>query len=282
MRQIASMRKKVKAKNEMLLSYENFFHDVKTPLAIMFSYMQMMDKLPGLPEEAKAHMSEVKKNWFRVTKLINDANDRTKINRGTLIPRIKNHDIVALVRETAEATSTLADKKNLRLRFYTNVSDKVMATDKNMVERIILNLLSNSIKYTPVGGEVSVTVHDHKNRVVLTVADNGRGIPPDVLERIFQRSVRAPGAQSQEGSGLGLSIVKELAEVMGGEVSIRSDSAGTQVGVKLPVMYIEDPKSAEKVFDLASDRLVQIELSDQYFAEQEAEEQYLRQYLGNQ
>ena len=281
MRRISSRRKKAKAKNEMLLSYENFFHDVKTPLNIMFSYMLMMDKLPGIPAEAAAYMAEVKKNWYRVIKLINDASDRTRINCGTLIPKVKNQDMVALAKEMAQATSLLADKKKIRLRFCANADEKVMAVDKNMVERILLNLLSNAIKYTPSGGEVSVTVHDLKNKVILTVADNGRGIPADILDRIFERNVRAPGTENQEGSGLGLSIVKELAEVMGGEVSIKSDSSGTSVAVRFPVMYIEDPRTAEKVADLTADRMVQIELSDQYFAEQEAEEQYLRQYLGN-
>jgi len=265
----------------MLASYENFFHDVKTPLAIMFTYMQMMDKMPDLPREARTYMAEVKKNWFRMTKLINDANDRTKIKRGALIPKIKNYDIVALARETTHATKTLADKKNIRVRFYTNINEKTMALDKGMVERILLNLLSNSIKYTSSGGEVAVSIHDQKNKIVLTVSDNGRGIPEDVLDKIFQRNVRAPGSEGEEGSGLGLSIVKELVEVMGGEVSIKSNTGGTQVSVRFPVLYIEDPKKAEQVSDMANDKMLQIELSDQYFAEQYPAEQYFKQSLGN-
>ena len=252
--------RRISRNESVLFAYENFFHDLKTPLAIIYSYLQILENESDMPEQALGHIDEVKKNWFRMTKLINDAGDRARINGGALIPKFKNVELVALLKETAEATKTLAERKNIRLSFASDAEEKVMAVDRGMFERIILNLLSNAIKYTDRGGQVRVELSDRGNKVYLTVTDTGRGIPPEISGKVFDRNA---AADQDKSSGLGLSIVKELTEILGGRVSIQSGPTGTTVTVKLPV-FINDSGQPEKVDNFFNDNIIQIELSDIY------------------
>lgn len=119
-----------------------------------------------------------------------------------------------------------------------------MFCDPDMVERIVLNLLSNAVKFTPEGGRINVSIYDKDNTVVLSVKDNGIGIPPEMKEIIFDRFIQVDNTSTRdrEGSGIGLSLVRSLVEMHGGTISVNSKQGeGSEFIVEIP---LKQPKYA--------------------------------------
>jgi len=252
--------------DERLQYYENFCHDLKTPLSMMYSCIQMLESQPETGQNAGAgHLLEdLKNHWYRMAKLINDVNDHTKIDQGVLLPKYKNHDLVPLLRELAESAQGLARRKEIRLEFYSLVLALPMALDKGLVERIVLNLLSNAVKFTNQGGLVELILEKENNQVRITVRDNGQGIGEDIRGRLFERGVYTQDeAVNPQGSGLGLSITKELAGLLSGDIQAESaPGQGASFVVTLPLLPPELGEDfTPPVDNLFVDQIIQMELA---------------------
>jgi len=245
---------------EDIIYYENIFHDMKLPLTVVHTTIQLLDTM-DLPGGVKDHLKAVENSCYRIMKLINDATDMARVEKGQLIPSLANHDLVFLINTLTENTYLLADKKNISLTFSSNALEKVMATDKAMLERILLNLLSNAIKFTETGGKIEVYLGDDRDFVEIIVRDTGIGIEADKIEEIFDRYITS---DRQRGHGLGLGIVKELTQALNGEVFVIKTPAGTEFVVRLPAVQIKEPKRKFFVEDFYKENIVQIELSEHY------------------
>lgn len=246
-------------------SYENAIHDMKIPLSVIHTTLQMLESMKEIPDDAKEYLKVAKSSCYRIMKLINDINDGAKIDNGYFYPTLTNYNVVALTKNITESTLLLANKKNISINFKTNTDKKIMGLDKDMLERILLNLLSNAIKFTGEGGQVDVIFVDKNETVEIIVKDNGIGIDIEKLNSIFTRYTTG---NSKIGSGIGLSIVNELTRLLGGSLTVRkgNNMLGSEFIVKLPVYTTKQTRSKIKHFDdFYSDNIVQIELSDDYF-----------------
>jgi signal transduction histidine kinase len=136
------------------------------------------------------------------------------------------------------SVAEFAKNKGISLIFDTEVEEKIMACDVDNIERIMLNLLSNSIKYTKPGGNIYVNIYDNEEAVTVSVKDTGIGIPKDKLKIIFERFMQVDSSlkRESEGSGIGLALVKSLVEKQGGEIWLRSEEGlGTDFSLKFPL-----------------------------------------------
>jgi len=249
-------------------------HEFKTPLTVIMTAIQAMEMFCSneLSERAKRYINTIKQNSFRQFRLVRNLLD---ITRGTADQiRLNNRpiDIVSHTRLITESVRDYAVHKDLNVSFFSNVPEKTVYIDDEKYERILLNILSNAIKFTPKGKNVKVILTVKNGFINLVVKDEGIGIPEEKLDIIFERFGQVDNSLSRqaEGSGIGLYLVKMFVERMGGTISVKSKPfQGTTFLVRLPDTAEtvqdeengDDENSSRKIMDMMN-----IEFSDIYFA----------------
>ena len=152
-------------------------------------------------------------------------------------------DLGSLVKQCQEKVQIEIDKKGHKVECFVTADVPKVYADKEGIERVVLNILTNSIKYTPEGGKIKIYVGFVYNDAYIKVIDNGLGIPEEDLNRIFERFYRVDKARSRDmgGTGLGLSIAKDLLDRNGGSINIKSQvGKGTEVVIKVPTKTTEN------------------------------------------
>jgi signal transduction histidine kinase len=187
---------------------------------------------------------------------------------------LKNMNIVSVVEQIVMSVADLLNKKSISLVFDTNVEEKIMAFDEEKLERIVLNLLSNAAKFTEENGKIWVTLKDRKNYISISIKDNGIGMGKDKLNKIFSRYSQIDNSltRSDEGSGIGLSLVKSLTEIHGGNVTVKSEyGKGSEFIINIPVKVLKesDEETVKECNDSLSEdkriEKVKVEFSNIYF-----------------
>ncbi|QAT40625.1 hybrid sensor histidine kinase/response regulator [Clostridium sp. JN-9] len=223
--------------------FANISHELRTPISVIFSALQIHElKLKqSFSEDSSIDMFKytkiMKQNCYRLLRLVNNLIDITKIDAGFFTINETNINIVDLIEEIISSVDDYIKNKGLSITFDTDVEEKIIGCDPDKIERIILNLLSNAVKFTPSGGKITVTIEDGKEYICIRVKDTGRGIPKDKLNSIFKRFVQVDKslARDHEGSGIGLSLVKELVELHGGTILAKSKvGCGSEFIIHLP------------------------------------------------
>jgi signal transduction histidine kinase len=184
-------------------------------------------------EECRAALSSRREELQRMSRIIDDLLTLSQFDHSQQTLHRKPVDFSDLVIEVCEQQRNQAKSKGVDLELARTVP-AMMDGDSSRLRQMVRNLLDNAIKYTPGGGKVSIELEQSNGNFELRVSDNGIGIPPDDLPRIFDRFYRADKARTRAegGSGLGLSIVKEIAEAHGGRVEVQSQmGTGTIVTV---------------------------------------------------
>jgi signal transduction histidine kinase len=169
--------------------------------------------------------------------LVNDFLSVSKFELGTLVPEFTQVDLDTFFESVLDEHTPMAEQKSVHIETVWPQDLGQMRSDSHLLHMITNNLLSNAIKYTPAGGVVRFNIALQPGKLVLTIADTGIGIPLEDQEMIFSKMFRASNARSQvaDGTGLGLYIVKEAAEILGGTVSFESkEGRGTAFTVVLP------------------------------------------------
>lgn len=223
--------------------FANISHEFRTPLTVILGTLQLMSKMY---EDIKCdyasrefkYIKTMKQNCFRLLKLINNLLDITRVDSGYLTLNLENYNIVNIVEEITLSISNFANQRGIELEFDTSLEEIIMAVDIDKFERIMLNLLSNSIKFTNRGGKISVYVCEAGKNIQITVRDTGIGIPKDKQALIFERFVQVDNLlnRKQEGSGIGLSLVKSLIELHNGKITVNSEEGkGSEFVITLPV-----------------------------------------------
>lgn len=256
--------------------FANISHELKTPLNVILSALQYCDLiyLRGSIEENKAtlkkYKSIIKQNSYRLLKTLDDLIDITKIDSSDFKLTLGNYNIVEVVEEIALSASSFIKCKNIELIFDTDTEEKIIACDPYVIERIVLNLLSNSIKFTNPSGSIWVNVHDKDDFVEIIVKDTGIGIAKDKQEIIFERFIQIDKSlrRNTEGSGIGLSLVKSLVELHEGTIKVQSEvNKGSEFVITLPSYIIPNEAIEENIDSLikkSNDERVTIEFSDIY------------------
>ncbi|PHI21837.1 hypothetical protein CEQ90_00690 [Lewinellaceae bacterium SD302] len=215
--------------------YTNITHEFRTPLTVILG---MNERLEGNPEAKTL----IKRNADKLLRLINQLLDLSKIESGNLPLKLVNTDLVAHCRYLTESFYSLAEEKRQRLVFFAEVDKLITAIDEEKVQYIFLNLLSNAVKFTPEGGQVLVQLSMAGDKIRLVVRDNGIGISPEKLPRIFERFYQVEGDSMRhgEGSGIGLAFTKELVKLMDGDIkAVSKPGKGTTIIVELPLLKQE-------------------------------------------
>lgn len=261
-----------KAKSQF---FANLSHEIKTPINIIYSCIQLLEvnKINGekaLSDAYNKYDNTLKQNCYRLLRLVNNLVDMTKIDSGYMKLIFINCEIVSLVEDITLSIIPYVESKNINIVFDTYIEELEIRCDPESMERVILNLLSNAIKFTNNNGNISVIVEADDKYVFIRVKDDGIGISKDIREDIFNRFVQEDKSlnRKNEGSGIGLALVKSLVELHDGEVYLEDVSEGSEFVVKLPNIKInEEVNNHNRVMDVESKPLVQkinIEFSDIY------------------
>ena len=219
-------------------------HELRTPLNAIDGWIQLANQGQAKPEMMRKAFGVIRRNTAMLERIINDILDVSRINQGKLtvdIQPIALSDFNHLIENTIETINPTAVEKGIKTTCSFDRALKspealqppkaesgYIAGDAARLQQVVWNLLSNAIKFTPGGGTVSVAIQKRNKSVVLSVKDNGSGIAPEYLPRIFERFQQAgkTANKSYNGLGLGLSIVQHIVESHGGEVKAQSDGIG--------------------------------------------------------
>lgn len=276
-----TLEEAIKLKEEFLYLIT---HEFKTPITIISSVLQSIDTLmkTEVPKKLERHLNMIKLNTNRQLRLVNNLIDITRINSGNIKINAGRFDIVYITKKIIESVEVYALQKGIRLHFESKITKKELFIDEGKYEQIMLNLLSNALKFTPNGKSISVKISTRKlkkkNFISISVKDEGIGIPADRHHIIFERFGQADTSLSRqaEGTGLGLHLVKLLIDVLGWEIHLKSEiGSGSTFTILIPATQQqglleatsgEEQKSS--IYDGES-RIVQaarIEFSDIYFS----------------
>jgi signal transduction histidine kinase len=212
-------------------------HELRTPLAAMDGWLHiLLDGEPGpLNEEQHRFLTTVKRNSDRLMRLVGDLLLIGQMDAGQFTLDLADVDIVELVGETVALFEGAAAEKRIELIADTG-SPAVVLGDRLRLGQLLSNLVSNAIKFTPEGGQVSIRVREQDGTCQVEVTDSGIGIPAADRTHLFERFYRASTATGTAGSGLGLAISKAIAEAHGGTIRIADSSgSGTRVLVEIPL-----------------------------------------------
>lgn len=257
--------------------FANLSHELRTPLNLIFSCLQMIDLKIKDNDDIKAscgsYLDIIKQNSKRSLRLINNFIDSNRLNNGYLELNAQNGDIVQFIENICDSVSEFVHQKGLTIIFDTYIEECIMSFDMEKIERIMLNLISNAIKYNKPHGRIDVTLKLKQNIFEIKVKDTGIGIPKEKQDEIFKRFKQIDNrlTKHSEGSGIGLSLTKSLVEIHNGNISVNSEiGLGTEFIVKIPSTkeYL-DTKKVSKINDklINTNELVErmsIEFSDIY------------------
>jgi signal transduction histidine kinase len=179
-------------------------------------------------------------------KLINNLIDATKIDAGFYQLNPVDCDIIKVVEDITLSIVEYTRSKGIELIFDTDVEEKITVCDPDKIERIMLNLLSNAVKFSSSGSTINVRISDGEEYITISVEDKGIGIPEDKLGHLFERFTQVDKSLTRphEGSGIGLSLTKSLAEMHGGSISVKSQyGKGSTFEVRLPIRKLNPADS---------------------------------------
>ncbi len=228
--------------------FSNVSHEFRTPLTLMLGPIEdaLADATEPLGPQQEARLRMTHANALRLYRLVNSLLDFSRLEAGRMRAQFAPLDLSSFTAKLAGMFQSALDKADLRLRIDCPRLSEPVWVDRDMWEKVVPNLVSNALKFTH-QGEIAVSVRDESNQVVLSVADTGIGIPEAELPRIFERFHRVSGANGRtyEGSGIGLSLVRELAALHGGSVSVESVvGQGTTFRVAIPKGHAHLPQDA--------------------------------------
>lgn len=246
--QLVAMQRELAKKNaelERLNALKNHFlgmaaHDLRNPLNVIYSYAEFLYSRAGdgLGEEEKTFLEAILESSQFMAELINDLLDVAKIESGRLQLDWQAVDLAQLVERNVRLNRLLASKKEIELELDVEPeASPTVVADAGKVEQVLNNLISNAVKYSPSGSRVIVRLQGQEEGVLLAVEDEGIGIAPDEMDKLFRPFVTpaARGTAGEKSTGLGLVIVRRIVEGHGGDIWVESEKGvGTTFYVRLP------------------------------------------------
>jgi len=243
--------------------FANISHELRTPLTLLLAPLEALLRRFNLDQESRNLLGTMHSNGMRLLKLINDLLDLVRLESGRMEVKSEPLEVAEFIKGLASATRQVADGKRLRLETIVDPDLGVILADRDKLEKVLLNLVFNALKFTPAGGRVEIRAQKETGEVVLTVADTGMGIAAANLPYVFDRFWQADGSSKRkfQGVGIGLSLVKELVEIQGGQVKVESvEGRGTTFTVRLPYqagkIAVETPPTVPEQVDTETDGTV--------------------------
>lgn len=263
-KELNRIKEKNKFKTEFL---SNVAYDIKKPINKIFETNNNLIENKGKYnfENINNHTRLVKQNCYRLIRLLSNVEYVSRIDNGTCTLELRKCDIVKLVENIVKISKTYTDKKGIDISFKSEVNKKILSLDIDKVEKIILNILSNAIKFTDTGGKIDINLYMHNEQVCISIKDTGIGIPKDKTEVIFENFEQLDTTLSRgcEGTGMGLSVVKKLANLNNIKINVESElNKGSEFIITLPNNIVSKNIKLQDKF--AQDEKIDIEFSDIY------------------
>ncbi|MBK9735965.1 MAG: helix-turn-helix domain-containing protein [Saprospiraceae bacterium] len=237
--------------------YTNITHEFRTPLTLILGPVRkLLSKTDDVSsEELVSKLNVVKENGERLLTLVNQILDVQKLEAHHIQINYESGDVMALLRYIVNLFESIGDAKNIKLIFECNPPTFHMDYDKDKLLKIVTNLIANALKFTPAesGGQVKISASEKDNLLIIAVSDTGIGIPKDKVSTIFNLFYQVDKTPSAIGSGtgIGLTLVKELVEVLQGKITVESPDPSTSTGtlflVQLPIIKVDKTQSGSKV-----------------------------------
>ena len=214
-------------------------HELKTPITSIMGYADTLLEEEYDRETQSKFLSVIASEARRMAKLVTDLLTLSRYDNNKIKKEVTQFDLGDLTKECQEKLKFEIEKKHHNVECFVTANVPPVQADKDGIERVILNIISNAIKYTPENGTIKVYVGFVYNDAYIKIIDNGIGIPEKDLSRIFERFYRVDKARSREfgGTGLGLSIAQEILTKNNGSIDIKSEvGKGTEVVIRIPVI----------------------------------------------
>ena len=263
-KELNNINTKNKFKTEFLY---NVAYEIKKPIDLIFKANNSLIKSK---EEYKSdnisnHTRLVKQNCYRLIRLLNNIEQVSRIDNGTCNINLSKCDIVKLIENIVKISTSYTNKKGIDIEFKSEISKKILALDIEKVEKIILNILSNAIKFTNIGGKITVSIYMLNEEVCISVKDTGIGIPKDKFEVIFENFEKIDTTLSRgcEGTGMGLSVAHKLAKLNNIKINVKSElNKGSEFEIILPNNIVSKNIKIQDKFSQIEK--IEIEYSDIY------------------
>lgn len=272
---VASLEEKVKCEKFKTDFLANISHEFKTPLNIILASIQLeLNRYNNVNDNNNIYynrLNMIKQNSYRLLRLVDNLIDVTQVDSNNIKLYKENINAISYFEDIVDSVSQYIKKMSKNIIFDTNEEEVFLDCDPEKIQKIILNLISNSIKYTEINGNIWITLTTNldDNRLYISVKDDGVGIPTDSYDIIFERFKQADNLfiRRAEGSGIGLALAKSFVELHGGEIWANKNlNKGSEFIFYLPIISVKDAKVNyfyNKVVDSRSEKL-KIEFSDIY------------------
>ncbi|AGB42019.1 PAS domain S-box [Halobacteroides halobius DSM 5150] len=225
--------------------FSNISHDLKSPLNLILSSVQVLNMFSENNLEQKniekinGYTHTIRQNSYRLLKLVNDLVDLTKISANSYDVNLENHNIVEVVNLIVQSIKDYIQDQNKSFEFNKKEDYKLIACDPFSIERIILNLVSNTVKYTTEGDQIAITIDSNGNEVIISVKDTGAGMKNSDQQKIFNRFKQVNeselASKNNFNNGVGLSLVKSLVDLHQGSIEVKSEyGKGSEFIIYLP------------------------------------------------
>jgi PAS domain S-box-containing protein len=233
------VRESSRLKDEFLASLS---HELRTPLNAVLGYARMLRSGMVSPEKQTRAIETIERNATSLTQIVEDVLDISRIISGKIRLNVQPVDLPQIVQSAVDAMTPAADAKGVRLEAVLDPQASPVSGDRERLQQVLWNLISNAVKFTTRGGKVQVRLGCINSHIEVSVADTGIGIAPEFLPHVFERFRQADASIARErgGLGLGLSIARQLAEMHGGTIEAASGGLGkgATFTVKLPLMIV--------------------------------------------
>ena len=218
--------------------FTDISHEFRTPLTLIISPLEEMLEDKSNNEKTLGRLSVIYRNAQRLLRMVNEIMDLRKLDNDKVIFRPSKGDLIAFLREIYQNFQQYAENKLNKFSFESDLDNFEAYFDKEQIDKIMYNLLSNAFKFTPKGGTISISVKkaDDKNldNIVIIVEDNGQGIAEENLDKIFDRFYQGSTSKMQQGTGIGLYLTKKFVEMHHGIISVSSkENQGTAFTIML-------------------------------------------------
>jgi len=236
--------------------FANVSHELRTPLNIILASAELSynsEKNVDVDYNKNTinrNLDVIRTNSYRLLRLVNNLIDTSKITTAFYDIHMANCNIVNIVEDISLSAINYVKDRNLNILFDTSIEERIIACDADIIERIMLNLLSNSVKFTDPGGSIFIRMFEENEDIIISVKDTGIGIKPEDQKMIFERLKQVDKSlnRKREGSGIGLYLVKLLVEIHNGSIYVRSElGKGTEFVITLPITVLDEHKDINNI-----------------------------------
>ncbi|MES2276085.1 MAG: two-component regulator propeller domain-containing protein [Bacteroidota bacterium] len=249
-------RNKVTVINQIKMDFfTNVSHELRTPLTLILAPLEQMMTKPGPDKQVNKQLKTMFFNAKRLYQLVDQLFEFRKAEQGTRKLKVSKGDLVTALHEIYTSFRSLSDRHHIDFKYISGEPRLILLFDKDAIERILFNLLSNAFKYTPDGGAVKIELSVNEQEAVIRISDTGKGIEPVHLDKIFDRFYQISGEEMNLGSGVGLAFTQKLVELHHGTINVVSTyGQGSTFTVTIPLdekCYRGDMETTAPVYDLS-------------------------------